>query len=94
MNENVIEWLTGQDTIAVTFSQLKWVNRIKRLAENPTNNITILRENPDGSIFAHLPISCLKISPKINKHISESEKKILINRMAKARAVRAERRTK
>lgn len=50
-HENVIEWLTGQDTIAVTFSQLKWVNRIKRLAENPTNNITILRENPDGSIF-------------------------------------------
>ena len=81
MTENVIEWITGDDTIAVTFSQLKWVNKIKRLSENTANNVTILRENPDGSIFARLPISCLKISPKANKNISESERILRAERM-------------
>lgn len=88
MNENVIEWLTGDDTIAVTFSQLKWVNKIRRLSENEANNITILRENPDGSIFARLPISCLRISPKTIRNISEQEKILAAERLREGREKR------
>ena len=32
--ENNIEWLTGQDKATVSFSQKKYVNRIKRMAKN------------------------------------------------------------
>ena len=88
MYENVIEWLDGDDTIAVTLHQKKFVNKILRLAENPTNNVTILAQNNDGSIFAHLPISMLKLSPKRRSNIDEVRKSELRESMKKAQAAR------
>lgn len=84
MNENVIEWLTGEDTIAVTVSQKKFVNKIKRFALTD-ENVVILAENPDGSIFAHLPLSYLKLSPKRKDNISAERKAELAERMRKMR---------
>lgn len=83
-NENVIEWLTGEDTIAVTVSQKKFVNKIKRFALTD-ENVVILAENPDGSIFAHLPLSYLKLSPKRKDNISAERKAELAERMRKMR---------
>ena len=80
MNENVIEWLDDEDTISVTFHQKRFVNKIKRLA-NIDENVTILAENPDNSIFAHLPISYLKLSPKRKDNISVERKAELAERM-------------
>lgn len=62
MNENVIEWLTGSDTVLVTFSQKKYVNKIKKLAET-REDVVIKTENKDGSILARLPIKFIKITP-------------------------------
>lgn len=84
MNENVIEWLAGEDTIAVTVSQKKFVNKIKRFALTD-ENVVILAENPDGSIFAHLPLSYLKLSPKRKDNISAERKAELAERMRKMR---------
>ena len=84
MNENVIEWLDGEDVIAVTLHQKKWVNKIKRMAQS-TENVTILAENSDGSIFAHLPISCLKLSPKRQSNLSAERKAALAERMRNMR---------
>lgn len=83
-NENVIEWFTGDDTIAVTVSQKKFVNRIKRFALTD-ENVVILTENKDGSIFAHLPISYLKLSPKAKNNISAERRAELAERMRKLR---------
>lgn len=80
MNENVIEGLDDEDTISVTFHQKRFVNKIKRLA-NIDENVTILAENPDNSIFAHLPISYLKLSPKRKDNISVERKAELAERM-------------
>lgn len=80
MNENVIEWLDDEDTISVTFHQKRFVNKIKRLA-NIDVNVTILAENSDNSIFAHLPISYLKLSPKRKDNISVERKAELAERM-------------
>lgn len=80
MNENVIEWLDDEDTISVTFHQKRFVNKIKRLA-NIDENVTILAENSDNSIFAHLPISYLKLSPKRKDNISVERKAELAERM-------------
>ena len=33
-NENCIEWISGQHSIICTFSQLKWVNKVKQLQKN------------------------------------------------------------
>lgn len=75
LHENVIEWITGEDTISVTMHQGRYVSKIRKLAEKHPNLVQILAENPDGSIFAHMPISCLKLSLK-----SLSETQILEQR--------------
>ena len=41
-NENVIEWLIGQYTISCTLSQTKYINKIKKLAENHPDKVKIL----------------------------------------------------
>ena len=58
--ENVIEWYTGDDTLTVTLSQQKYINRVLRLAK--TNDaVQIVAKNADGSICAHLPIRALHL---------------------------------
>ena len=37
MNENVIEWLDGEDVIAVTLHQKRFVNKVKKFAEKDKN---------------------------------------------------------
>lgn len=59
--ENCIEWLTGDDTITVSLTQRRYVNRVKKLAEQH-ETVSIEAENADGSIVAHLPISALHLT--------------------------------
>lgn len=84
MNENVIEWLDGEDVIAVTLHQKRFVNKVKKFAEKD-KNVVILAENPDGSIFAHLPISYLKLYPKTTRELGVEEKAELVERMRQLR---------
>lgn len=84
LSENVIEWITGDETISVTVSQKKFVNRIKRFALTD-ENVVILAENNDGSVFAHLPISYLKLSPKRTVNQTVQEKSEWAEKMRKSR---------
>ena len=87
LNENAIEWITGDDTIAVTVSQKKWANKIKRFAVSD-KNVVILAENSDGSIFAHLPLNYLKLSPKRKDNITAERKAELAEHMRRIREVK------
>ena len=60
--ENVIEWVTGDDTITVTLSQRKYISKVRKLAAKWPSLVSILAENADGSILAHLPLKALKLS--------------------------------
>ena len=72
MNENVIEWLRGQDTVALTLcSNSRLAGKIKRLYETHQDVMT-LHENPDGSIFAHVPLKWIKIGPP--RKVSEEQR--------------------
>ena len=62
LKENCIEWLNGQDTISVTLSQGRYINKVKKLAKKHPDLVQILAENKDGSIFAHLPLKALKLN--------------------------------
>lgn len=70
MNENVIEWLDGQDTMAVTLHQKKFINQVRRLAQK-RDDVKILAENEDGSIFAHIPLVFLKF--RAPRELSEEQ---------------------
>ena len=60
--ENAIEWLTGQDTITVSLTQKRFINRVRKHAKRFPKSVEIVAENEDGSICAHLPINALHLS--------------------------------
>ena len=61
LRENVIEWIDGMDTVSVTVTQRKYINKIKKLAQKH-DEVDIVKENEDGTLFAHVPLSYIKIS--------------------------------
>ena len=62
-SENVIDFITGERTATVTFTNRKHINRIKNIYEERKDDFKYFRENPDGSICAKIPLKWIKISP-------------------------------
>lgn len=60
--ENVIEWFTGSDRMLCSFTQKKYINRIKRMAKNHGELVEIVAENKDGSITARIPLRALHLT--------------------------------
>ena len=75
-NENCIEWISNQHSITCTFSQLKWVNKVKQLQNKHPDKVKIIAENEDGSIVAKMPIKALKLSI-IERDLSEEKREEL-----------------
>lgn len=69
VRENVIEWLNGEDTITATLNQVRYINKVKKLAIKYPDLVQILVENKDGSIVAHLPLKALKFNIIINNRM-------------------------
>ena len=85
--ENMIEFLSGQRTCTVTFTNQKHINRIKKLYEERKEDFTYLEENPDGSICAKIPLKWIKINAgnKEGRVMTEEQKEAARLRLAKAR---------
>lgn len=72
-NENVIEWLTGQGQAAITASQRKLINRLRKLhQENPDE--VVLINNTDGSVFAKVPVDWVKIKKPTKRELTDEER--------------------
>ena len=78
-DENVIEFLKDSKTATGTFTQIRHINRIKKLALHRPDECQIVEENPDGSIVAHFPVSWVKIRPP--KEVSDLQREIARERM-------------
>ena len=77
--ENVLEFISGARTVTVSFTNQKYINRIKKLYEERKDDFKYFHENTDGSICAKIPLKWIKISPpKINNRIYTEEEKIKI----------------
>ena len=73
MNEFVIEWIKGSEYAGVTLpSGTALKSKLLRLAKQNPNEVKIVTENDDGSVFAHIPINYIKISPP--KKMSDEQK--------------------
>lgn len=83
MRENCIEWISGDDEISVTFSQLKYINKVKKLAEKYPDLVEIKAENSDGSIFAKLPLKSLKLNIIPHREMDEEHKRKLLDGLRK-----------
>lgn len=83
-NENVIEWLRGEDTAALTLaSNGRLCNKLKRMHEDGNINIPFFVQNKDGSICCRVPLAWVKVSPP--RHVSDEQKKAFTDRMAALR---------
>ena len=82
-NENVIEFLRGQQTATVCFSQQRFVNRIMELAKNYPQVCVIKDINNDGSIVAHIPVEWVKIRPP--RQMTEEQRIELAERLERVR---------
>lgn len=61
--ENVIEFLHNERQATVTFTQGRYITRIKELSKRFPAECQITKENEDGSIVAHIPTRWVKINP-------------------------------
>lgn len=78
--ENNIEFLTGADTATITFTQRKYISKIKRLAKKYPDEIKYYVENKDGSVCAEVPLTWIKVShPKI---VSDEQREAARQRLA------------
>ena len=58
--ENHIEWYTGKDTMTLSLTQKKYINKVMKLKEKFPDRVEVI-ENVDGSICAHLPVKALHL---------------------------------
>ena len=61
--ENMIEFIVGQKTATVTFSNRKHINRIKKLYEDRKDDFKYFVENDDGTVCAKIPLKWVRINP-------------------------------
>ena len=76
--ENCIEFVRNSQVATVAFSQGKFINRIRKLAEKFPDECVILDENYDGSLVAHIPTKWVKISP--TRQVSDEFKQVASER--------------
>ncbi len=62
IQENNIEWLSGQKKVSAYITQERFKNKIRTLANEHPELCNIIQTNDDGSMFCHIDISCVKIS--------------------------------
>ena len=81
--ENVIEFYADDKRATVTFTQGRYVSKIRKLAEQYPDECQIVAENSDNSIVAHIPTRWIKISPlRKGREFTEEEKKVNAERLA------------
>lgn len=62
LRENHIEWYSGADTMTLSLTQAKYINRVRRMLEKYPEMGSILAENQDGSILAHISLRALHLT--------------------------------
>lgn len=62
LKENHIEWYSGAETMTLSLTQTKYINRVRRMLEKYPETGCILAENQDGSILAHISLRALHLT--------------------------------
>lgn len=84
-HENVIEFTKNADTATVTLCQGRYISKLKKLAKEHPEEVTICKENKDGSIVAHIPVSYIKISAPPRRELTDEQRAEFAERMRKTR---------
>lgn len=80
--ENAIEFLKDAKEATVTFTQGRYITKIRKLAEQYPDDVKIYSDK-DGTLVAHIPVSYIKINPK--RKISDEQREKARDRLAALR---------
>ena len=78
--ENVIEFIKNEDTATVSFTQERFITKIKKLAEQYPEDVQITHVNKDGSIVAHIPVSYIKLS-NLSRNLTDEQRQAISDRL-------------
>jgi len=88
IRETVFECTNDFSHATISSNEQKWINKIKKLAEQRPDEVEIIcmPEDNHGYILAHTPKTWMKLSPPRAVNYTEEQKAALAERMAKARS--------
>ena len=80
-NENAIEFINGDKTCTVSFSSQKYCNKMKRLYKKNPECFEKFVINPDGTVYARIPLSWLKVSTPRTVNMTDEERQKIAERL-------------
>lgn len=79
MNVFSFEWIKGSDYAGVTVpSGTAMKSKLLRQAKNNPDEVNIITQNQDGSLFAYIPVNYVKISPP--RRVSDEKREVASER--------------
>lgn len=82
MSEFAIEWIKGNDYAGVTApSGTALKSKLMRYAKERPDEVKVMAANEDGSVFFHIPINYIKVSPP--RKVSEEQREAAGERFRK-----------
>lgn len=84
IQENVIEWITGDAYISVTVTQERYRNKLRKLYAERPEQFQLFREDDNGYVFAKIPATWIKVGPPRKVDMTEEK----LQKLADARARR------
>ncbi len=81
-------WSYVDGTAYFSSDERKWYSRIRKLAEEHPDEVTIIRqpEDNDGCIYAKMPSSWFRLQPKKTRELTDEQRAELRARMVKLRS--------
>ena len=89
LRENCIYWLDGDQFATVNFSQKKYRNRIKKMADAYPYDVHIMSDT-EAALVATIPVRAVKTSiiTRDSRELTDEEREVLNTRLEAARRAR------
>lgn len=81
--ETAFNYIAGEKTGTFYTGERKWINRLKKLAEENPEQVKVLHENDDGSILVEAPVRGFRYSLPKPRVMSEEQKQAASERFKK-----------
>ena len=81
-NENCIEFIRGSKVATVTFSQGRFISKVRKLAEKFPDQVEIVHDS-GKTLVAHIPTKAIHISISDQREMSDEQREAASERLKK-----------
>lgn len=80
-SETAIDHIKGDTHCSVSTGEQAVRNRLAKLAERYPDDVKLVSNNADGSVYYHIPFKWVKLSPPRKVEMTDEKRVALANRM-------------